>query len=119
MNRFGAPRWAWVGIAPLANATPDAAKTVTCSASYNGCALAKPMFNALLTGERSEILKSHPNWFSDRTFSYTIERRGNQSWYSVTDGKNEISVPIDCRSDWAQPAEILCLPSWECVEQAA
>jgi hypothetical protein len=54
------------------------------------------MANALLTGAQSEILKSHPKLlFRQGPFSYTIERRGNQSWYTVYDGKKEISVPIE------------------------
>ena len=54
------------------------------------------MANALLTGAQSEILKSHPKLvFRQGPFSYTIERRGTQSWYIVSDGKDEIRVPIE------------------------
>ena len=89
-----------LGLAFLANtAPPDSGKTLTCSQCHRTTAAhvgETGMSNALLTGERSEILKSHPKLvFRQGPFSYTIERRGNQSWYTVTDGKNEISVPID------------------------
>jgi hypothetical protein len=54
------------------------------------------MANALLTGAQSEILNSHPKLaFREGPYSYTIERRGGQSWYMVTDGKKELSVPIE------------------------
>jgi len=54
------------------------------------------MANALLTGTQSEILKSHLKLvFNQGPFSYTIERRGNESWYTVADGKNEVSVRIE------------------------
>ncbi len=54
------------------------------------------MTRALLTGSTSEVLKSHSKLvFRQGPFSYTIDRRGSQSWYTVSDGKSEISTPID------------------------
>jgi hypothetical protein len=54
------------------------------------------MANALVTGAQSEILKSHPKLsFRQGPLSYLIERRGNQSWYTVADGKKEISLPVE------------------------
>ncbi len=54
------------------------------------------MANALIPAAEAEILKTHSRLtFRQGTFSYSIERRGNQSWYAVSDGKNTISEPID------------------------
>jgi len=41
------------------------------------------------------VLKSHPVMtFSSKGFSYRIERKGDQSSYSVSDGKDTLTLPI-------------------------
>jgi hypothetical protein len=54
------------------------------------------MANALVAGAQSQILKSHPKLsFRQGPFSYLIERRGNQSWYTVADGNKQITLPVE------------------------
>src|SRR5215471_7569028 len=53
------------------------------------------MGRALEPGPTSEILKAHARLtFSSGPYSYQITRQGNQSIYSVTDGKSTIAEPI-------------------------
>ncbi len=54
-----------------------------------------PMAKALELVAESEILRAHPKLtFKTGTYFYSIERKNNQSIYSVTDGKETISAPI-------------------------
>ncbi|HKD07296.1 MAG TPA: multiheme c-type cytochrome [Bryobacteraceae bacterium] len=53
------------------------------------------MARALSAPAKEEILRSHPLLtFRQGPYSYSIERRGDESIYSVTDGKDTISLPI-------------------------
>jgi len=53
------------------------------------------MGHALETVEHSKILIEHPELETNQgKYSYRIERQGDQSIYSVTDGSNTISMPI-------------------------
>lgn len=53
------------------------------------------MGHALETVEKSKILIEHPQLETVQgKYSYRIERKGDQSVYSVTDGTNTISMPI-------------------------
>jgi hypothetical protein len=54
-----------------------------------------PMAHAAETVAECEVLRSHPRM--QRTlgkYSYTIERRGDESIYRVSDGAQKLSVPI-------------------------
>ena len=53
------------------------------------------MAHALETAEQSPILTKHPLLTAkDGKYSYRIERKGNQSLYSVTDGTKTVTMPI-------------------------
>ncbi len=53
------------------------------------------MAKALELVEQCEILKANPKiTFKSGTYFYSIERKNNQSIYSVTDGKETIAAPI-------------------------
>ena len=53
------------------------------------------MAHAMELPAECAILKSHPLLtFQDGPYSYRIERRGNQSIYTVTDGKQTVTAPI-------------------------
>ncbi len=50
---------------------------------------------ALMSPEASRVLQEHPSLTLKRGgFSYAVETRGGQSTYTVTDGKNNLSLPI-------------------------
>ncbi len=56
---------------------------------------ATTMGHALETVEQSKILSEHPALETVQgKYSYRIERKGDQSIYSVTDGTDKISMPI-------------------------
>lgn len=53
------------------------------------------MAHALETAAQDQILKNHPLLTAtDGQYSYRIERKGDQSLYSVTDGTATLSMPI-------------------------
>lgn len=55
-----------------------------------------PMARALERVEECEILRDNPKLaFRSGAYAYTIERQGKQSIYTVTDGQEKLSVPID------------------------
>ena len=65
---------------------------------------ASPMTHALQGGNESDILKNNPDLsFRSGNFSYFIRRDGDQSLYSVNDGRSSISAPIE----WAFGAGIV------------
>lgn len=60
--------------------------------SYSQNAMAR----ALETPAESQVLREHPKLeFKLGKYSYTIERKGKESFYTVTDGAKTITVPID------------------------
>jgi len=69
-----------------------------CAACHESEARTQPatvMGRALEPASNAEILSSHERLtFNSGPYSYQILRRGNQSVYSVTDGKSTISEPI-------------------------
>jgi hypothetical protein len=83
---------------------PAALLSQTGSASPEGCArchveaLTQPstyMAQALETVEKSKVLREHPTLaVTVGKYSYRIERRGNESEYTVTDGVNTVTLPI-------------------------
>jgi len=53
------------------------------------------MANAIQLPPNQEILKTHPKLTFERNgYTYTIERKGDLSTYTVRDGAGEISLPI-------------------------
>jgi hypothetical protein len=54
-----------------------------------------PMGRALVTGADNEILRGHPKLsFRQGQYTYQILSQGKESTYSVTDGKETISLPL-------------------------
>ncbi|MGA9041926.1 MAG: multiheme c-type cytochrome [Terriglobales bacterium] len=55
-----------------------------------------PMGRALTFPESNAMLKTHPKLtFRRGAYSYAVETRNGRSTYSVTDGKNTISLPVN------------------------
>ena len=83
-----------VGGLPLCGAEGE----VTCATCHRKQAAEQPrtaMANAMQTVAASPILKGHQKLtFRQGPYSYEIERKGDQSWYRVTDGKQQIEAPI-------------------------
>ena len=53
------------------------------------------MARAMQNGADSALLMRNPVLtFTDGKYSYRIERRGNQSFYSVSDGSNSVVLPV-------------------------
>lgn len=53
------------------------------------------MHRALETVAEAEVLRTNPKLsFTHGPYNYTIERKGNESIYTVTNGRDTISVPI-------------------------
>ncbi len=93
--------WLPVGVcvAAVANAAVGDARAVReCSTCHPAQAKPHPatsMAHAAETVAECRILKSHPLLtFRSEIFSYRIERKGDQSIYSVTDGKDTFTVPL-------------------------
>jgi hypothetical protein len=60
--------------------------------SYSQNAMAR----ALETPAESQVLREHPKLeFKLGKYNYRIERKGSESFYTVTDGAKTISLPID------------------------
>jgi Zn finger protein HypA/HybF involved in hydrogenase expression len=79
-------------------ALSPAADVRQCAACHAGQAKPHPltsMANAMEPVSGCAILKAHPVLtFSEGKYSYRIERKGNQSLYSVTDGQQSITLPL-------------------------
>lgn len=66
-----------------------------CHAPLTAKRLANPMSRALAPTDSCEILKAHPKLnFRNGPFNYEINRDGNRSIYSISDGTSSISEPI-------------------------
>ncbi|HEX3560182.1 MAG TPA: hypothetical protein VHU19_13335, partial [Pyrinomonadaceae bacterium] len=66
-----------------------------CHASEAATQLATPMARALSPAAGCEILSTHPRLaFRNGPYSYRITRQGDRSIYTVTDGVNTISEPV-------------------------
>lgn len=88
-----APDWRPTHAAPNARYAGNAA----CAECHDETATqpATPMGRSLETAAESRILQEHPQLtFKTGPHSYSIVRRGNQSIYTVTDGKDSLSLPI-------------------------
>ena len=78
---------------------PGSTNTVAqCVSCHRAQALPQPstsMGHALETVAACEILRAHPKLtFREGTYSYQIVREGDRSVYTVTDGKETLSLPI-------------------------
>jgi hypothetical protein len=81
-----------VGFAAVARA---AGPCTSCHRDQAAVQTATDMGRALLLPEANTVLKEHPKLTLRRgDYTYTIETRDSQSTYTVTDGKDAISIPI-------------------------
>ncbi len=75
-----------------------AEKRLTCAGCHKEQALPQSetsMARALVSPAADPVLQAHPKLsFQEGAFASTIERRGDQSIYSVTDGASTVSTPI-------------------------
>lgn len=94
-------RFAWISLllwsSVPAGAQPTA-KSLTCASCHTAQAVPQPetsMGRAMVSPNDDPLFRSHPKLtFQEGAFASTIERRGDQSIYSVTDGSNTVSMPI-------------------------
>ena len=81
----------------IAGAQAEQGSSTPCAQCHSE-ALSQPattMAHALETVERSKVLIDNPLLTATYgKYSYRIERKGNQSLYSVTDGTNSLTMPI-------------------------
>lgn len=92
-------RWAIPMLACFAAASVGKTKPLTCAAchaketqTYSG----NRMSHALLTAAESHVLRANPSLSVKKgIWSYSIKREGNRSLYSVTDGRETITEPLE------------------------
>jgi|SRR5580704_1486025 hypothetical protein len=73
---------------------PEAA-CVSCHRAQSETQPRTPMARALQLPDTNPTLKDHPKLATRKgAYSYTVETRGDESTYSVTDGTRTISIPI-------------------------
>lgn len=95
---------AWVGAVLLAlgiNATAqtlranNASACAGCHASRAESQPSTPMGSAMQPPGADPLFKNHPQLSTSKgAYKYTVETKGNQPVYSVTDGTKTISIPI-------------------------
>ena len=88
--------WIACGLAP-AQVKPSgpASACAGCHSAQSATEPRTPMGRALELPGSNPTLQTHPKLtFHKGAYSYAVETRGDQSTYSVTDGKQTISLPI-------------------------
>jgi hypothetical protein len=88
--------WIACGLAP-AQVKPSGAASACagCHSAQSATEPRTPMGRALELPGSNPTLQTHPKLtFHKGAYSYAVETRGDQSTYSVTDGKQTISLPI-------------------------
>lgn len=87
----------WLALATIAYPAPPAA-TTACATCHRAQTQSQPrnaMANTIQLPLRQTILKAHPKLtFEKNGYTYTIERKGDLSIYTVRDGVSELSLPI-------------------------
>src|SRR5579871_277793 len=82
-----------------AAAHPASAESASCASCHAAQASAQPgsaLGRAMESIAACDILKTNPLLtFQSGKYSYRIERKGQQSIYTVTDGVQTIAVPLD------------------------
>jgi Cytochrome c554 and c-prime len=83
-------------VPPLANAQGKTESAcVTCHSTRSQTQPRTPMGRALALPDTNPVLKENPKLTVRKgPYTYTIETKGNESTYSVSDGARTISVPI-------------------------
>jgi hypothetical protein len=89
---------AWAQNMPLSSRPLHSREVRECATCHPAQAKPHPatsMAHAMELVSESAILKSHPVLtFTEGAYSYHIERKGDESIYSVTDGQQTLSAPI-------------------------
>jgi hypothetical protein len=85
-------------LAAAAYAAEPAAKKFTCATCHPQEARTQPRtpmgIGLQLPGDQS-VLKEHPHLTLEwKGYTYTIERKGDLSYYTVSDGRNSLTLPI-------------------------
>ena len=96
----------------LAAFAPAIAGQTTCAPCHREAKTqaASGMAKALERGEDSGILKEHRRLiFTDHQFTYKIERDGNRSLYSVSNGADTLTVPIPWAFGLGEPGQTYVL----------
>ncbi|HEX6545058.1 MAG TPA: hypothetical protein VF023_02045, partial [Bryobacteraceae bacterium] len=85
-----------VCFASIAVAKTNPLTCATCHAKQVQSYPGNGMSQALMTAANSEVLRSNPNLAVKKgIWSYAIKREGNRSLYTVTDGRETITVPLE------------------------
>jgi hypothetical protein len=86
------------GCLALASAAEKATNALSCASCHRAESTGHPstgMARALQSGQLGDVLRTHPKLtFKQGPFQYTVERKGEQSIYSVSDGQQTISAPV-------------------------
>ena len=96
----------------LAAFAPAIAGQTTCAPCHREAKtqIASGMAKALERGEDARILKEHRRLtFTDHQFTYKIERDGNRSLYSVSNGADTLTVPIPWAFGLGEPGQTYVL----------
>lgn len=89
-------RWLLTAGLFAALGTASAQDCALCHSKESETVAAAQMTQALHRASDSDFLKDNPSLsFRSGNFSYSIRREGNQSIYSVTDGTNTITAPLE------------------------
>lgn len=84
-----------LGLLLFAGAMGAAPQCASCHRDQAHTQPATDMGNALMPPDSNHVLAEHPKLAIQRgIYSYTVETRGGQSTYTVTDGKETMSAPI-------------------------
>jgi hypothetical protein len=87
-----------LALATIAYAATPPAGPITCAACHSAEAQSQPktaMGQAIQLPPSQQVLKAHPKLtFEKNGYTYSIERQGDRSIYTVRDGAGEISLPI-------------------------
>lgn len=95
--RFRCGLWLWFLLSAVGTGQTNQVPSGDCRDCHSQ-ATSQPsttMAHALEAVDQCQILIEHPDLETVQdTYTYRIERKGNESIYSVTDGTNTISMPI-------------------------
>ncbi|MCX6611815.1 MAG: hypothetical protein NTW74_13295, partial [Acidobacteria bacterium] len=84
-----------ITIAVVGYAVPQDAACAACHKTQSEKHARNAMSRALYTVVEAEILEKHPKLeFQLGKYSYLIERRGKESFYRVSDGKDKIELAL-------------------------
>jgi hypothetical protein len=95
MNRTGRVVLVYACFAAIAAATPNSLTCATCHSKQAQSYPGNGMSHALMTAAQSAVLRSNPRLSVTKgIWSYTITRKGSRSLYTVSDGRQTLTVPL-------------------------